>query len=274
MTTLFKRALRHVRDRSIGGPVPFDLPITLNFHPDTSASGMDAIESLARDGVYRSQFETGASNGGLTAYPGGERWAWESRMFNGAYDRADPSLRPKYGTLNYRQLAVGGSPRFGSCHFRLRSSVRGRTSFCYPDSHLDPQDFGVADRLSLIALAEENRSGLDFLDNYIEAQVHGPIKIEEDVEAIVLDPCYRGTSVERAAVTLPCALEWHHGFRLTLDLLDDCEHYRGPIARKAIAAIGVDGVITPLQIGAARRAGMDYQTAKWAWHCVARFGRG
>lgn len=31
------------------------------------------IEALAEDGVYRSQFETMTSNGGLTAYPGGAR---------------------------------------------------------------------------------------------------------------------------------------------------------------------------------------------------------
>jgi hypothetical protein len=41
---------------------------------------------MARDGVYRSQFETRVSNGGLTAYPGGDRWRWESRIFGAAYD--------------------------------------------------------------------------------------------------------------------------------------------------------------------------------------------
>ncbi|MFD6794081.1 MULTISPECIES: DUF3626 domain-containing protein [Prauserella salsuginis group] len=31
------------------------------------------IQSLAADNVYRSQFTTGVSNGGLTAFPGGDR---------------------------------------------------------------------------------------------------------------------------------------------------------------------------------------------------------
>lgn len=53
-------------------------------------------------GVYRSQFETGTSNGGLSAHPGGERWAWESRIFGWAYDEATPTLHPKYGALNHR----------------------------------------------------------------------------------------------------------------------------------------------------------------------------
>ena len=55
------------------------------------------IEVLAQEGIYRSQFETGTSNGGLTAHPGGDRWLWESRMFGAAYDRTAPELRPKYG---------------------------------------------------------------------------------------------------------------------------------------------------------------------------------
>jgi len=50
--------------------------------------GATVLEHLARDGVYRSQFETGTSNGGLTAHPGGDRWRWEQRIFGHAYDDA------------------------------------------------------------------------------------------------------------------------------------------------------------------------------------------
>jgi hypothetical protein len=64
--------------------------------------------------VYRSQFETGTSNGGLTAHPGGDRWSWESRIFAGAYDDAPSAERPKYGSLNFPRRATGGAPRFGS----------------------------------------------------------------------------------------------------------------------------------------------------------------
>jgi Protein of unknown function (DUF3626) len=38
--------------------------------------------------VYRSQFETGISNGGL----GGDRDAWERALFGGAYQA--PGVRP------------------------------------------------------------------------------------------------------------------------------------------------------------------------------------
>lgn len=68
-----QRAIAHVAARSSGGPVDPDLRVTLNFHPDrlVSMGGLLVLEAMGRDGRYRSQFETGTSNGGLTAYPGG-----------------------------------------------------------------------------------------------------------------------------------------------------------------------------------------------------------
>ena len=59
--------------------------MTLQFHPSWPFADELVIEAMARDGVYRSQFETGTSNGGLTARPGGDRWRWESRLFAGRY---------------------------------------------------------------------------------------------------------------------------------------------------------------------------------------------
>ena len=66
--------------------VPPGVSITVSFHPDRLlADGRTVAESLVADGRYRSQFETGISNGGLTAFPGGDRDVWEQRMFAGAY---------------------------------------------------------------------------------------------------------------------------------------------------------------------------------------------
>lgn len=269
-----ERALQCVRKRAAGGRLSPATPVTVTFHPDTIASGVATIERLAREGVYRSQFETGTSNGGMTAHPGGDRWLWESRIFDKAYDDADPASRPKYGALNHRRHPVGGSPRFGSCHLRLRPHVLARTTFCYPDSHLRPDAFGVADRMALIELVEENRLGLDpVLDNYVEAHVHGALRIERDVEAVVLDPSYRGGAVEEQARSLGCAIEWHDGFRLASDRFADCAVFRSPVAAEAAAAVSVGGVVTPRDIGAARGKALDHQTAKWVWHCVVRFGR-
>ncbi|WP_341805153.1 DUF3626 domain-containing protein [Nesterenkonia salmonea] len=94
--------------------------LTLQFHPDWPYEDGLVIESMVRDGRYRSQFETGISNGGLTAYPHGERWRWESRLFKGRYDARDPASRPVYGAWNRNDDVYGGSPRFDSAYFRLR----------------------------------------------------------------------------------------------------------------------------------------------------------
>ena len=47
------------------------------------------------------------------------------------------------------------------------------------------------------------------------------------MEALVLDPSYQGTAVEAAARRLPCPVEWHPGFRLTVEELRRHPHYRG-----------------------------------------------
>ncbi len=274
MSNPVNEALAHVRGLAPSGGQNVAWPVTLNFHPDVFVDGVSVIEHLARDGVYRSQFETGTSNGGLSAHPGGERWAWESRIFGRAYDEATPALRPKYGALNHCLKPAGGSPRFGSCHLRLRRHVLSRTTFCYPDSHLEPQDFGIGSVDALIALADENRLDLDpVLDTYVEAHVHGVLRVSEDVEAIVLDPSYRGTAVEEAACGLGILVDWTSGFRLPIDRQQDCERFRGPEAAEALTRIAVHGVVTPAILGSARADGLKDRTAKRLWHCMVRYGQ-
>ncbi|MEO7269753.1 MAG: DUF3626 domain-containing protein [Knoellia sp.] len=252
--------------------------MTLNFHPDRLVGGLGGtpiLDLMARDRLYRSQFETGTSNGGLTAYAGGSRWLWESRIFAGAYDEADAAHRPKYGSLNFRGRTIGGSPRFGSAHFRLSEDTLRRTTFCYPDSYEEPEHFGIASRVStLVAMAEADDSVRDeVLDDYVEAHVHGELVIDRDVEALVLDPCYRGTFVEESAGRLGCPVEWHGGFRLPLDKLRCHPDYRGPEFVSLGEEIARSGVIDPAIIGDASRTGRyDQQSLKRVWHYVARLG--
>ncbi len=265
-------ALLHVAELASGPPLDPALRVTLNFHPDRLLHGRPILDALAEDGVYRSQFVTGTSNGGLTAFSGGDRWRWESRIFHGAYDEAPAHERPVYGALNFRHKPVGGAPRFGSAHFRLTAETLERTTFCYPDSFLEPTDFGVAARMGLIALALADRR--DDLDDYIEAQVHGPVRPNGHVEALVLDPCYRGTPVETMALRLGCPVEWHPGFRLTVEDLRRHPDYRGQEYVDLATHIAVDGVLTPHALGTAARTGHhDPQSLKKVWHYLARFGQ-
>jgi hypothetical protein len=243
--------------------------VTLQLHPDWPFRGVRVIEALARDGRYRSQFETGTSNGGLTAHEGGDRWRWESRLFEGRYDAADPTTRPVYGAWNRRDDPYGGAIRFGSAHLRLRPDVVARSTFCFPDSVMEPVDVGGPDLLPhLCAMADA--SGLDDLDECVEAHVHGGVEVERDVEAVVLDPCFRGTPVEVAARSMPCALEWHPGFRVGTAGLDP--DYRGQEHVDLARSLG--DVLPPDLIGDAARTGdHDPQALKRVWHLLARIGR-
>jgi len=269
------QALAHVTSLATGDPVDPSYRVTLHFHPDRlvgGAGGVPILEVMARDRLYRSQFETGTSNGGLTAHEGGDRWLWESRMFGGVYDGRPPAARPKYGSLNFRRRLVGGSPRFGSAHLRMAVPTLGRTTFCYPDSVFVPEHFGVATRVStLVAMAEADDK--EPLDDYIEAHVHGPLDLARDVEALVLDPCYRGTPVEELAGALGCPVEWHGGFRLGADELRRHPDYRGPEFVELGASIARDGLLDPGVVGDASRTGRyDEQSLKRVWHYVARYG--
>ncbi|GLY76521.1 DUF3626 domain-containing protein [Actinoallomurus iriomotensis] len=266
------RAIAHVTSLATGEPSDPSLRVTLHFHPDRLVGGVPILERMARDAVYRSQFETGTSNGGLTAHPGGDRWGWESRIFAGAYDDGPATQRPKYGSLNFRRRLVGGSPRFGSAHLRLAAHTLARTTFCYPDSVFEPQHFGVASKLStLIALAEADDK--DPLDDYVEAHVHGTVDLRRDIEALVLDPCYRDTPVATAAKLLACPVEWHGGFTLTTAELRRHPEYRGPEFVDLGISLAHAGRLDPRIIGDASRTGRyDEQALKRIWHYVARFG--
>lgn len=272
-------ALSHVRSRSLGEPLDRGLRVTLNFHPDRLVGDVPILRAMARDGSYRSQFETRTSNGGLTAHPGGARWRWESRIFGGAYDATEPALRPKYGALNRLRAPQGAAPRFGSAHLRLAGHTLARTTFCFPDSVFEPEHFAVAERYALTELADRHPALFpgaeehDPLDDYVEAQVHGVLDLADDVEAIVLDPCYRDGPVDRDAEALGVPVEWHAGYVLDVETLSAHPPYRGAEFVALGRRLSRDGVLTPCIIGDASRSGEhDEQALKRVWHYVARFG--
>ncbi len=243
--------------------------ITLQFHPDWPFRGRRVIEAIADDGIYRSQFETGTSNGGLTAHPGGDRWRWESRIFEGRYDDAEPETRPRYGALDRREDPYGGSIRFGSAYLVLRPEVMERTTFCYPDSVFEPTAIGGPELVAeLCALADA--ADQDHLDDYVEAHVHGEVRPDRDAEAVVLDPCFRDGPVHEAALRLGCAVEWHPGLRVRTDGLDPA--YRGREFVALAQSLGAE--LVPSVIGDAARTGdHDPQSLKRVWHLLARYGR-
>jgi GrpB-like predicted nucleotidyltransferase (UPF0157 family) len=243
--------------------------ITVQFHPDWPHGNAMVIDSIVADGYYRSQFVTGVSNGGLTAFPGGDRWRWESRLFDGKYDKQPDTSRPVYGAWNRNADPYGGAIRFGSCYLRLRPEAVGRATFCFPDSYLDPVDVGDATLLPRLCRMADD-SGFDALDDCVEAHVHGPLRVDRDVEAIVLDPCFAGTQVEAVAQQLGCPVEFHPGFVASPKSFE--ADYRG--AEIVTLARELGDELTPIIVGEAARTGRyPGQSIKQVWHCLARYGR-
>jgi hypothetical protein len=192
---------------------------------------MAVAETLLETGEYKSQFETGLSSGSPSAYAGGERDLWESRLFGGAYQesQATSAGRPKYGALQVMDHPDGPAPRFGSCYFLLRPEVSSRSTFTFGGSHeqeavdqtgtlktLDPVlapllaqlergqgAFGVSHLTVDQCLAQlthalakpfrnpHTRPLGRALDSFIEVQVHGEIRLAKDVERLVADPAFR-----------------------------------------------------------------------------------
>ncbi|MDX6284113.1 MAG: hypothetical protein QOH03_5184 [Kribbellaceae bacterium] len=90
---------------------------------------------------------------------------------------------------------------------------------------------------------------------------------------MVLDPSYRGTAIESAAGRLPCPVEWHDGFQLTVDELRRHPEYRGQQYVDLGAEIAMDGQLTPRVLdNAAALDRYDLQDLKRVWHYLARFG--
>lgn len=229
--------------------------VTLNFHPDRLiADGRTVAEALRDEGVYRSQFETGISNGGLTAYPGGDRDEWERRLFEGAYHApvvaGSSVVRPKYGGLNLVGFSNGPAPAFGSCALVLSTHETARTTFLFGDSSERYEDMGTADAFEpvLAALLERvaatgqmlglpgislrecvarlngtvrrSPAFLRVLDDYIETHTHGPISLASDADALLLDPSFHDTPVAaallQAAERYRLTVRWHAGSQLTM----------------------------------------------------------
>jgi hypothetical protein len=267
-------------------------PVTLNFHPDRyCADGRQVLEGLAADGAYRGQFETGTTNGGRTAYPGGDRFLWERRLFSDAYP-PDARRRPKYGALNALYYLDGASARFGSCFLTRKPSVLSRVTFAYGDSSSDPEILCTADSFVGIVAAllrdaiqngrflnRENLSPGEALrliadppapeigrnlDHCIEAHVHGEVLLREDAAALNLDASFRGTETAQPAASLSDAfgvpLFWIPERRLPVDEIGD--DFRGPAMRPLAARVdalaGGGGYVNAARIGAASRNSVDF----------------
>ncbi len=265
-------------------------PITIIFHPDRLVhGGITILESLIRHGSYHGQFRTGTTNGGRTAYIGGDRFLWEQALFQGAYP-ADAMDRPKYGMLNIFRYLDGGSVRFGSCFFIMKQDILNRCTFSYGDSSSHPAVVCTSDTFACVLAAllkdvEMHQRMLNQvvsslqeafvillspsrtfrhlgrnLDYCIETHIHGDISLFSDVEHFYLDSSYRDTMIEQQASKLcqmyEIKLHWIPERHVYTEEIG--KYFRGPaipiVAQKIDDILGNhQGVIHAELIGRASR---------------------
>ncbi len=127
------------------------------------------------------------------------------------------------------------------------------------------------------------------LDTGIEAQVHGPVDLDQDVELLVADPSFATTTVgdylRALASKFRFPLQWHCGFEL--DHRDVPDDFRGPaMSRLAKRIVGADRMLTAATIGAAEVSLREHPDAwrdwgshaetiqhlKQLWHVLVHFG--
>jgi hypothetical protein len=194
-------------------------PITVNLHPERVVNDTPMIDGLEHQGRYRTQFETKVSGSPVASggEAGGSRDNVEKRLFRGAYHEHElvPHERPIYGALNGELAAFGGAPGYGLSHLVLEPSVRARSTISHTDSlHLGPDEIGTFEHPHHVLLALPDNKLMAMLEiaigrasrvqdhpeqMYFEVQVHGPVELDQDIQALVVEKRLAGTDVEATA---------------------------------------------------------------------------
>jgi hypothetical protein len=128
------------------------------------------------------------------------------------------------------------------------------------------------------------------LDTGVEAQVHGPILLDRDVQGLVADPSFAetdtGQTLKKLADRYGFELQWHCGFRLPVREVPD--DFRGPaMPGFAQRVAGGGDVLNAPMIGRAA-ASLHQNPEQWRewgeylevlrllrqlWHVLVHFGR-
>lgn len=216
----------------------------------------------------------------------------ERRLFGSAYHAADvtSSGRRKYGALDVMHHPNGPAPRFGSCFFLLRPDVAKCSTFTFGGSHEDGAldrtgtfdamepvlasllsqlergdgAFAVAD-LSVEACLTQMAQSFSTpfinpafrtlgraLDSFIEVQVHGELRLRDDVELLVVDPAFRddpvGEALNAISNTYRIPIKWHPGYCMPVHEVPDI--FRDYPVRSLAERIAADGMLDAAIIGA------------------------
>lgn len=297
--------------------------IAVHFHPyRLNQQGKNVLELLVESKRYQSQFESNLSNGALDPKIGGKRDQWESLLFGNTVNSGMMlANRPKYGALDLFRPSDGPAPRFGSCFFVLKPHINQYATFTYLDSHLNPDSRGtihyIKDILaSLLSESFERDFALGQahirphqllpqvnirlntpythigsgalshnLDHYIEAQIHTDIRLDVDVDYLVVDQAFKQTEYEKNLTALceKCEIEliWNKGRQLSIDAVPD--YFRGNTMPLLARQIAVDQTVNAYTLAKAeqqyQQALQDHklfeqqlQQLKYLWHTLVKYG--
>lgn len=178
------------------------IPIIIHLHLEKH------LQFLIKDTQYRNQFETNTSSGVLSKE---SRMEWEKNLFGKMYDDCQGYERVKYGVLNILSQSEGvvSAYSYGDSYLELKNKVKERSSFVLGDSSQKQFQicsfdtpiqllYYVDDNLlnEIINKALNNKiTNLNCRYIYIELQIHGPVRLSEDVEWLVVNKKYENNKI-------------------------------------------------------------------------------
>jgi len=162
------------------------------------------LEFFCKDDYYRNQFETNISGGALS---NPSRVQWEDNLFQRIYHDAQPFERVKYGTINMTNdpNGVNACYGYGDSYLLLKDHMRQITTFVFGDSaqqdihmatfqHFNSILYYINDKLldDVVKIASGEVSHMSAINctPYIEAQIHGAIRFDRDVEGLYVNKKY------------------------------------------------------------------------------------
>ena len=162
----------------------------------------NTLQHLNKDTHYRNLFETTTSCGSRNLLA---RTTWENNLFKKFYDNTDDHDRVKYGVLNLTNDPCGLTCcyGYGDSYLELKPNVKSRSTFVFGDSskqdlhmctfkYFDCMLIYINEKLldDIIDVSLNKVDSIPSHNNYriyVEAQIHGPIRLNADVSKLVVN---------------------------------------------------------------------------------------
>lgn len=166
-----------------------------------------STQTILKHVIYDDHIKNGYEIGRFNAAGNCGRTGWENNLFNKEYTGAEAIERVKYGSLNIfgNKTGTAAAVGYGDAFFLLRKEVNDRISFVNGDSaammlhictfkHCVPLMVHLSDEylkaiISHVTNKTQNKTQNNSQNqnfNYIEAQIHGDVRLDIDIEKLVI----------------------------------------------------------------------------------------